>query len=276
MALIVGVMAALAVGLGTYALLPQRDPRAAVRQVAGLEGRAALVAARARARTLVRRVLPQLSRWLYWEQVQGRWQGWTEETILAAQAGVGLAALALVYLAQIPASLLSVALVTLASVSLVNRLHSRFQDARKRIEQELPLVAMALATAAERGVPIATGLRHLAAVEGETLFPRWLTGAMASRPAAVPLTEWLREQARRSGIPALVGFAGTLHTIEQRGKGHEELYTLAQQVTNAYLAGVQRKVKQLDDRLSLVVGLFYFIPYVALVVAPIAAGVGGW
>jgi hypothetical protein len=31
-------------------------------------------------------------------------------------------------------------------------------------------------------------------------------------------------------------------------------------------------VKQLDDRLSLVVGLFYFIPYVALVVAPVVAG----
>jgi hypothetical protein len=34
-------------------------------------------------------------------------------------------------------------------------------------------------------------------------------------------------------------------------------------------------VKQLDDRLSLVVGLFYFIPYVALVVAPVVAGFGG-
>ena len=30
-------------------------------------------------------------------------------------------------------------------------------------------------------------------------------------------------------------------------------------MTNAYLAGVQRRVKQLDDRLSLVVGVFYFI-----------------
>ncbi|HEY77437.1 MAG TPA: hypothetical protein G4O00_14870, partial [Thermoflexia bacterium] len=261
MALVVGAMVTLAVGLGVYALLPQRDPRAAVRQVAGLEagGQATLVAARARARTLARRVFPQLSQWLYWEQVQGRWRGWTEEAVLVAQASIGLAALALVYLAQIPASLFSVALVTLASVSLVNRLHSRFQDARKRIEQELPLVAMALATTAERGVPVATALRHLAAVEGKgVLFPRWLTNAMASCPAAVPLTEWLQEQARRSGIPALVGFAGTLHTIEQRGKGHEELYTLAQQVTNAYLAGVQRRVKQLDDRLSLVVGLFYF------------------
>ncbi|HHS97359.1 MAG TPA: hypothetical protein ENK08_05590 [Chloroflexi bacterium] len=234
-------------------------------------GEATLVAAR----TLVRRVFPQLGRWLYWEQVQGRWRGWTEETVLAAQAGLGLAALGLALAARLPA-LLSTALVTLASVALVNRLHSRFQEARKRIEQELPLVAMALATTAERGVPIAAALRHLAAVEGETvLFPRWLTNAMASCPAATPLTEWLREQARRSGIPALVGFAGTLHTIEQRGRGHEELYTLARQVTNAYLAGVQRRVKQLDDRLSLAVGLFYFVPYVILVVAPVMAGFGG-
>ena len=34
-------------------------------------------------------------------------------------------------------------------------------------------------------------------------------------------------------------------------------------------------MKPLDDRLSLAVGLFYFVPYVILVVAPVVAGFGG-
>lgn len=266
-ALLVGIAAALVV----YSILPRRDYRAAARQIAGIRDDS-VAPVRVRARTLVRHVFPQLSRWLYWAQIQGNFRGWSEETVVLAQATMGLAGLGLALLLQLP-PLFAAALVGFSSVFIANRLHSGFQSAQRRVEQELPLVAMALATTSERGVPIPVALRHLAALEGkQTLAPRWLTHVLASCPAAVPVLEWMQEQARRAGIPALVGFAGTLRTIEERGKGHEELYTLAAQVTGAYLAGVQRRVKQLDDRLSLAVGAFFFLPYVALIAVPVLFG----
>ena len=274
MTILIALTAALACGLGLYAVLPWRDTKTSTLRVMGLQDERTLIESRSQARTLVRRVFPQLSHWLYWAHVRGEWVGWTEETILAAQLGIGLATLALVRMMQLPATPIVIAFVSLSFIILINRLHSGYQAAAHQVAQDLPMVAMAIATVAERGVPAEQALSRISEVTAEgTLVSRWIAEVLSTHPVSMSLPDWLAEQAQRSGIPSLVSFALTLQSISQRGQGVNEFYTLAQQTVNGYVSSVQRRVKQLDNQLSLLVSVFFFLPYVALVAAPLLQGV---
>ena len=274
MTILIALIAALACSLGLYAVLPWRDTKTGTLRVMGLQDERTLIETRSQARTLVRRAFPQLSHWLYWARVRGEWVGWTEETIVAAQLGVGVATLVLVRMLQLPSSPLVIAFVSLSFIILINRLHSGYQHAARQVAQDLPMVAMAIATVAERGVPPEQALRRISEVTAEgTLVSRWIAEVLSTHPASLPLSDWLAEQAQRSGISSLVSFALTLQSLSRRGQGVNEFYTLAQQTVNSYVASVQQRVKQLDNQMSLLVSVFFFLPYVALVAAPLLQGV---
>ncbi len=150
------------------------------------------------------------------------------------------------------------------------RLRSKANTVRKRVFRTLPetsaLIAAELAagTAPDVAVARATAIPGpLSVLLREAIEASRTTG----RPlfSRKPVEGTLVEVMRRSGMPALHAFGSQLDLVAAKGVAGALLMSeIARALGQEYRARLQSEVEKLDSRLVLAVALFFFVPFVVL------------
>jgi len=150
------------------------------------------------------------------------------------------------------------------------RLRSKANTVRKRVFRTLPETAALIAA------ELAAGTAPDVAVSRATAIPGALSVLLReavemSRSTGKPLfsrkpiTGALVEVMGASGIPALHAFGSQLDLVASKGVAGAVLMSeIARALGQEYRAKLQSEVEKLDSRLTLVVALFFFVPFVAL------------
>lgn len=219
-----------------------------------------------------------VERYLYWAQFEGKWVGWTAVEFWGLRLAVMLIGFAIGMLVMGDWMLAGVA-AAIGYAWIGSRLSGPAEKAIQEVEQGLPEIAGQIAMLVGTGKPISEALRIVA--EGKGLISRWLQWTLARRPAERPLLGrmaggkpgFLREEAERSRVPALVNLAVQLDIVQEAGVGSRLLLdSLAESVASEYHTRVQARAEALDDKLVPIIAVFYFIPYLAGLLIPIFAG----
>jgi tight adherence protein C len=150
------------------------------------------------------------------------------------------------------------------------RLRSKANTVRKRVFRTLPETAALIAAELAAGTAPDVAVARAAAIPGalsvllrEALEMSRATGKpLFSRK---PITGALVEVMRASGIPALHAFGSQLDLVASKGvAGAVLMGEIARALGQEYRARLQSEVEKLDSRLTLTVALFFFVPFVAL------------
>lgn len=222
--------------------------------------------------------LTDVGKRLYWAQLEGRWLGWSEAEYWGLR-------LALAVVGFFLGSILgkgNVAIVVGLPFALLFFLDARLKApanrAIRQVERELPEIAQLLALLVGTGKPVAEALRAVSS--GRSLTARWLQRTMAARPPDRPLLAdvrgekgWLREEAERSGHSGLINFAVQLDLLKSSGTGADILLgSLAQSVTAEYLGRLEVQAEQIGDKMVMPMLIFFFVPYLIGLMAPLILG----
>ncbi len=225
------------------------------------------------ARVAPRGWLHGVDRKLYWAQRTGKWEGWRSIDVW------GLSLLA---------GFIGGALITFMSGSLLyggiaglllffyptQKLDTDSREVINEVLRELPGTMHNVALVVESGASIEEALRRVSV--RDTAFSLWLRGVL-SKGAVEPIFSnpragvkgVLLKEAERSGSEELVFMAVQLDLIYQRGTDIWELLDeLALKVSEKRWKRMEEKVEGLENKLTLVVTIFFFLPYVVLILYP--------
>lgn len=211
---------------------------------------------------------PALSEDLRLVQAFGRMRGWGPEDLAAARIGLALVGLAFLILGP---KALFLALPLAAAGYLLPRSHvaGEAEKIRRQLFREAPDAAETLAFLVSLGLPVDEALRRMA--EGSSAFARLLRAGIAACPPGTPLAAHLAEWIRFVREPTLTQLFHRLGEIARRGVGDRVLLgELAAAAAASYEAGILARAERLDAALTVPVGLFYFIPYLGLILGPMA------
>jgi len=150
------------------------------------------------------------------------------------------------------------------------RLRSKANTVRKRVLRTLPETAALIAAELAAGTAPDVAVARAAAIPGSLsalLKEAVEQSRQTGRPlfSRKPIGGTLVEVMGRSGIPALHVFASQLDLVASKGVAGAVLMSeIARALGQEYRARLQSEVEKLDSRLVLVVALFFFVPFVAL------------
>lgn len=208
----------------------------------------------------------KLRRQLYWAQARGRFRGWSEEEFLTLQLGSAALAFA-VFMLLGGKALIAFGAAFSAFMYWNARLDTLSRDAVREIRREIPEAALMTAVLISAGENAENALKEIA--RGRVLLSRWLRDRMAAKPPGRELWQWLAEEAEKTGIGALRSFMVRMGRVA--GKGTEAYRLLADVAVSEgrrYVAEVDEEAEKLEDELTLPVGIFFFIPYLAFILLP--------
>lgn len=164
------------------------------------------------------------------------------------------------------------------------RLRSAANSVRKRIFRTLPEVAALIAAELAAGSAPDLALHRAAMLPGplSVLLNEALeTSRQTGRPlfSRKPLTGSLVETLRAASVPALAAFASQLDLVASKGVAGASLMSeIARSLGQEYKARLQSEVEKLDSRLVMVVAIFFFVPFVVLLlyaaISPVLAVFG--
>ena len=267
---LIGLAAAYLVGRAVWSLIPVSAPVAAIDRVTG--------AAREEtpAQSVFRPMLPlahlvpasrKSAANLRLVQAMGRLQGIHQEEIAAMQLGG-----ALVGFIFVPVSVLvAVPLIAAGFIFPANWLAAQADHIRQDIFRELPDVAESFAFLVGLGLPVDEALRRMAA--GDTPFSRLLRRGIVNVPPGQALTEHLADWVEDFQITALSQLFHRLADISRRGVGEQALLgDLAAATATGYEAELITRAEQLESKFTPVLGVFFFLPYLAIMVLPVVYG----
>ena len=215
---------------------------------------------------------------LKWAQRAGYFKGW----------GVGR----LVFMAMIYGCLgACVVLVNPAPVSLLIplgaaaypfiSLRAKANTARKRVIRNLPELATLIAAEMSAGVSPEQAIQRASALPG--MLTGLLQEALAySRSSGRPLfgrkpvTGALVEVSSRAGLPEYLSFATQLDLVAEKGvAGAALMNEMARTLAREYRSRLDSEVEKLNGRLMLATAIFFFIPFVLIIlgsfIAPVMA-----
>ena len=208
---------------------------------------------------------PRLSEDLRLLQALGRMRGWRPEDLAALRAGLGILGAAFMLISPFAGLLLGLAGYLLPR----NHVAGEAEKIRRQLFRETPDAAETLAFLVSLGLPVDEALRRMA--EGSSTFARLLRAGIASAPPGIPLAAHLADWIRFARVPALSQMFFRLAEIARRGVGERTLLAdLAAAAAAAYEAEILSRAERLDATLTVPVGLFYFLPYLALILLPMA------
>ena len=210
---------------------------------------------------------------LYWAQRAGEWRGWDEVSFWGLRLACAVVGL---FLSISRGPTYMAAAVGLGFMLPQMLLNSKARKARKTFLRELPEVVQLLALAVGTGKSIREALRVVG--QGRGLVSRWIQEVLVQSAGRELFTArgsrqpgFLRQRAIETGMPALVALAVQLDLIHARGTGAKELLgDLAVTVASEYEAEMMEKAERVGSELILPIILFFFIPYLVAIVAPMA------
>lgn len=237
---------------------PQAQPASAAAQVA-------------RRIEIADRLLPDFATELVWAELRGvtltreELLGYTVMTTLVGIA-VGLLLLGL------PGAVVGLAGFYLPYLWL----KSQADAARNQFHRQLPEMLQVLAAETATGVGLTPALERLAQSHSMVgrVFTRLLTAARA-RPGALwsqPTGQAgaLKQLAREWRAETLLSLISQLELVQRRGiSGPETMTTLARGMSLRFLGAARTQADQLENRLVLPLGLFFFAPFTAATIAPL-------
>ncbi len=150
------------------------------------------------------------------------------------------------------------------------RLRSKANTVRKRVFRTLPETAALIAAELAAGTAPDVAVARAAAIPGplSVLLREAVEVSRSSgRPlfSRKPISGALVEVMGASGIPALHAFGSQLDLVASKGVvGSALMAEIARALGQEYRAKLQSEVEKLPPRLVLVVALFFFVPFVAL------------
>lgn len=281
MAMLAALLLSLLVAAIAYGLLPVavRTRTAQYERIAGLRPvdeaqvplwRALLEPFNRLSRYLPTALLARTRRQLYWAQRSGAWLGWDEVSF----TGLRLAGATLGLLLMAPSSpALAVAGVVLGGWLPGLLLAGRARRGERAFRRELPHLAHLLAMLVASGLSVAQALERIAAQPG--LASGWFAEGLAQARGQRPLEVLLR-RAQETGIAELANLIAQLGELERTGTGVEVvLEGLATDMSTAYRAEVLRRAKAIGSQLILPILVFYLLPYLVAIGAPMAASILG-
>lgn len=189
---------------------------------------------------------------------------------LAAVLGAG--GLVLGSLSGIPALAL---MGVVGAVYPLARIRSRANQVRRQVERALPELSALMAAEMAAGNPPDRALERAGEWGGP--LSRIIAAAVAeSRLSGRPLFgrgrlpgTW-REVAARYNLPALRAFAAQVDLAAQKGAAGPELMEgLARSLVIAYKDQALREAEKLDNRLAVPAVLFFFLPFLFLILTPL-------
>ena len=128
------------------------------------------------------------------------------------------------------------------------------------------------------GTSVGEALRRLA--QGQGLVSQWMrqTLALAAGQQLFSASErekgFLRQRAEESRLPALINLAVQLDLVQRSGaEAGNLLGDLATNVAQAYEGEMSERAEKLGATLVFPTMIFYFIPYMATILAPVAVSV---
>ena len=290
---VVGLMAAAAVGYAAYQFMPVPDQTWKDRVHTAMDETPSSSLPFWRAllqplADLVNRFAP--THWLfktrtqlYWANRAGHWLGWSEAEVWALRlAGliIGLMISLTLFGDSGPTLRLMPPLIGFLYPGV--KLAGVARKVERQFTRELPDVVQLLSLLVATGKSLPEALRRLG--ESEGLVAAWFRDtlvAAAGKELFTPVVGLgqrqpepgvLRARAIESGMLPLINLAVQLDLIHQKGAGAEALLNrLADQVGEEYVAGVKRRAGELESKLTVPIMLFYFLPYIAALVIPMAA-----
>ena len=208
---------------------------------------------------------PRLSEDLRLLQALGRMRGWRPEDLAALRLGLAILGAAFVILSPVAGLLLGLAGYLLPR----QQISGEAEKVRRQLFRETPDAAETLAFLVSLGLPVDEALRRMA--EGSSTFARLLRAGVSAAPPGAVLAAHLAEWIRFARVPALSQMFFRLAEIARRGVGERTLLSdLAASAAAAYEAEILARAERLDAALTVPVGLFYFLPYLALILLPMA------
>jgi hypothetical protein len=208
---------------------------------------------------------PRLSEDLRLLQALGRMRGWRPEDLAALRLGLAILGAAFVLVSPIAGLLLGLAGYLLPR----QQVSGEAEKARRQLFRETPDAAETLAFLVSLGLPVDEALRRMA--EGSSTFARLLRAGVSAAPPGAVLAAHLADWIRFARVPALSQMFFRLSEIARRGVGERTLLSdLAASAAAAYEAEILARAERLDATLTVPVGLFYFLPYLALILLPMA------
>jgi hypothetical protein len=211
---------------------------------------------------------------LYWCQLAGRWHGWALPEMVAAHLallGVGFA------LGVMGGDLMLGAMMTASIPFLFNTLYLRnpARKAGRQFSAELPEFVSMLA--AEVGADVALPEAVVRLSRGQGVCAAWFRRAITLKGVGGLFSEGANEggmrfEARQSGNADLVGLATALDNIKKRGTGARELLSqTATSTATRYATDAQSRAEKVGADIILPMVLFFFAPFVAVLITVIAS-----
>jgi Flp pilus assembly protein TadB len=205
---------------------------------------------------------------LQWAQRGGCYTGWGMARLLSTAILLGAGAAAFWFINPAPAGLL---LPIAATAYPFISVRARANTTRKRVVRSLPEAASLVAA------EVAAGISPEQALERATVLPGPLSGLLeeaiglsrrAGRPlfGRRPVRGLLVEVFTQAGLPELLAFAVQLDLVAEKGvAGASLMNEVAQTLSREYRARLEAEVEKLNGRLVLATAVFFFIPFVAII-----------
>ncbi len=151
------------------------------------------------------------------------------------------------------------------------RLRSKANTVRKRVFRTLPETAALIAAELAAGTVPDVAVARAAEIPGplSVLLQEAIQSSQRSgRPlfSRKPVSGTLLETMRGAGLPALSAFGSQLDLVSSKGVAGAALMSeIARALGQDYRARLQSSVEKLDSRLVMAVALFFFAPFVGLI-----------
>jgi Flp pilus assembly protein TadB len=158
-------------------------------------------------------------------------------------------------------------------------LRAKANTVRKRVIRSLPELATLVAS------EMAAGISPEQAIQRTSVLPGALTGLLlevlaysrsAGRPlfGRKPVPGALVEIASQAGLPELMSFATQLDLVAEKGvTGATLMNQVARTLAREYRSRLDSEVEKLNGRLMLATAIFFFIPFVLIILGSLIAPV---
>ena len=219
------------------------------------------------ARYLPHNIVRQTQYTLYWAHQDGRWLAWDAPSFLALKLAGAVAGLALAVLSgQPPQYALIIGVLGWWLPGLfVNGKSRRYREA---VRGEIPDLVGLLSMLVQAGKSTPQALQEIARMDSP--LAHWLEQGLAAATGRDLLTV-LKERAAESGLADLISLTSQLQYIEGTGAGMADLLdALARDLAVTNKFNKLRQAAQITSQIIFPVLLFYFVPYLGVILFPMA------
>ena len=203
---------------------------------------------------------------LYFAHLTGKWTGWdaVQFTSLRAALAVGALILGLLVYDSLLPSALAALLGWQAPATLLGGAARRV---RRRFQGQLPEFIQLVAAQMAGGVSLEEALRRTA--QSGSLVAGWMRNVIQMSQGRVVLTQ-LQQEAQASLLPDLIGLSVQLEFVHQGAAQQELMAQMAGRIAAEYAAGAEQRAERVGTELVIPMVLFYFLPFILIILALIA------